>query len=71
MTGRSEEQAAAEHLSHELRTPLTAVRLAIEDLINWPETPAAVGEQLRVCLRDVDRLNGAIIDVLAGSLGRA
>ncbi len=60
----TEEQAEAARASHELRTPLTAVRLAIEELAQWPEAEGAVADQLQVCLREVDRLSGAITTFL-------
>lgn len=50
--------------SHELRTPLTALRLSIEDLTMWPQTPPEVAEELNHSLAEVDRLNGVVTTLL-------
>jgi signal transduction histidine kinase len=62
--GRDRDRELAVHASHELRTPLTALRLDLEDLALWPETPPAVAAELRRSVGDLDRLGTAIGDVL-------
>lgn len=62
LAGRVEELIAAERehvadLSHRLRTPLTAVRLEIEGL--------PPGEERESLLRQVDRLQAAVTEVIA------
>src|SRR3954470_13831180 len=61
------ERSFAEVASHELRTPLTALRLDLEDLALWGETPPAVAAQLRSSLGEVDRLSAAITTLLERS----
>jgi signal transduction histidine kinase len=56
--------------SHELRTPLTALRLSLEDMTLWPETPPAVGEELLHSLTQVDRLNDVVTTLLERGDGR-
>lgn len=56
--------------SHELRTPLTALRLSLEDMTLWPETPPLVNEELMRSLSQVDRLNGVITTLLERGDGR-
>lgn len=53
------------HASHALRTPVTALRLELEDLALWPETPASVATELGRCTTELDRLSTAIGDLLA------
>lgn len=60
---RREHEFAA-NASHQLRTPITALRLELEDLSLWPETPPAVREQLEHALREIDRLTAAITQLL-------
>lgn len=50
--------------SHQLRTPITALRLELEDLALWPETPPAVAAQLGCALAEVDRLTTAVSSLL-------
>jgi signal transduction histidine kinase len=50
--------------SHELRTPLTALRLSLEDLTLWPQTPPEVAAELQHSLTEVDRLGGVISSLL-------
>ncbi|WP_082555915.1 HAMP domain-containing sensor histidine kinase [Aeromicrobium sp. Root472D3] len=50
--------------SHELRTPLTALRLSLEDLTLWPQTPPDVAEELQHSLAEVDRLSGVVTSLL-------
>ena len=60
---RREHEFAA-NASHQLRTPITAVRLELEDLSLWPETPPVVREQLAHAVREIDRLAEAIAQLL-------
>ena len=60
---RREHEFAA-NASHQLRTPITALRLELEDLSLWPETPPTVREQLDHALREIDRLSEAISELL-------
>jgi signal transduction histidine kinase len=60
---RREHEFAA-NASHQLRTPITALRLELEDLSLWPETPPGVREQLEHALIEIDRLSDAITDLL-------
>lgn len=60
----AQERKLAVHASHELRTPLAALRLELEDLALWPETPAAVVAQLHQATSELDRLANAIEDLL-------
>lgn len=61
--------------SHELRTPITALRLSLEDLTLWPQTPPEVAEELQHSLAEVDRLSGVVTRLLErgdeGHLGAA
>lgn len=66
---RTERELAA-NASHELRTPVTALRLELEDLVLWPETPEVVGAELGRAVDQLDRLSGAIDGVLALAQGR-
>lgn len=59
------EREVAVHASHELRTPVTALRLDLEDLALWPETPATVATQLGHSIAELDRLAAAITDMLS------
>ena len=61
------EREFARNASHQLRTPLTAVRLRVEDLTLWPETPAAVRDELTEVLSEVDRLTETVASLLAFS----
>lgn len=56
--------------SHELRTPLTALRLSLEDLTLWPQTPADVAEELQHSLGEVDRLSGVVTALLERGEGQ-
>ena len=58
------ERTLATHASHELRTPLTALRLELEDLARWPETPESVAAELRRADAELDRLSGAVTSLL-------
>ncbi|MFC7787730.1 histidine kinase dimerization/phospho-acceptor domain-containing protein [Microbacterium sp. MAHUQ-60] len=67
---RREHEFAA-NASHQLRTPITALRLELEDLSLWPETPPKVGEQLGHALTEIDRLADAITQLLQLARGEA
>lgn len=56
--------------SHQLRTPITALRLQLEDLSLWPETPPEVAEELANYLPELDRLSSAINEMLGLARGR-
>lgn len=56
--------------SHELRTPITSLRLSLEDLTMWPETPPAVAEELQHSLGEVDRLSAVVTTLLEGDAER-
>nr|MCW2727583.1 hypothetical protein [Aeromicrobium sp.] len=56
--------------SHELRTPITALRLSLEDLTMWPQTPADVAEELHHSLAEVDRLSGVVTTLLERGDGK-
>lgn len=60
---RREHEFAA-NASHQLRTPITALRLELEDLTLWPQTPPAVRDQLDHAIREIDRLTDAIAQLL-------
>lgn len=65
---RREHEFAA-NASHQLRTPITALRLELEDLSLWPETPPAVKAQLDQAVGEIDRLSDAIGELLALARG--
>ncbi|HWV27723.1 MAG TPA: HAMP domain-containing sensor histidine kinase, partial [Aeromicrobium sp.] len=50
--------------SHQLRTPITALRLELEDLTYWPQTPPEVADHLRASIGELDRLTASIDDLL-------
>lgn len=50
--------------SHELRTPITALRLSLEDLTLWPQTPPDVAAELQHSLTEIDRLSGVVSSLL-------
>jgi signal transduction histidine kinase len=64
------EREFAANASHQLRTPITALRLELEDLSLWSETPAPVAEQLRRAMRELDRLSGSVANLLELARGR-
>lgn len=67
---RREHEFAA-NASHQLRTPITAVRLELEDLSLWGETPPVVRAQLEHAVQEIDRLADAITQLLALARGEA
>jgi len=58
------ERELATVASHELRTPITALRLSLEDLSLWPQTPPDVADELRRGLVEVDRLTDVVTALL-------
>lgn len=68
LVGREREFAA--NVSHQLRTPVTSLRLTLEDLSMWPETPPSVAAELTSTMSELDRLNGAITEILELSRGQ-
>ncbi len=64
------ERDFAANASHQLRTPITALRLELEDLSLWRETPPEVAEQLNRGLRELQRLSASVDDLLALARGR-
>ena len=57
----------AVNASHLLRTPITALRLDLEDLALWPQTPADIAAELRRSLAELDRLSATITGVVDAS----
>ncbi|MFW5470467.1 histidine kinase dimerization/phospho-acceptor domain-containing protein [Knoellia sp. CPCC 206435] len=64
------EREFAANVSHQLRTPVTALRLTLEDLSMWPETPPTVAAELTDTMSELDRLSSAITEILDLSRGR-
>lgn len=64
------ERAFAANASHQLRTPITALRLELEDLTLWKETPPVVATQLTHALTEVDRLSTAVTELLELARGQ-
>ena len=64
------EREFSANASHQLRTPVTALRLQLEDISLWPETPESVREELQHSLGELDRLSSAVTELLAMSRGR-
>ncbi len=63
------EREFAANASHQLRTPITALRLTLEDLTMWPETPRPVADELNANIGELDRLSTAITELLDLSRG--
>lgn len=57
---RRRERDIATNASHELRSPISAVRMGIEDLASWPQTPPDVAAELDSYLPQLDRLSAAV-----------
>lgn len=64
------ERDFAVNASHELRSPITALRLELEDLAMWPQTPPEVTDELNRYLPELDRLSAAITQYLDAGRGR-
>lgn len=64
------EREFAVNASHQLRTPVTALRLELEDLALWPQTPPEVARELEEALSELDRLSEAITHLLAMARGK-
>lgn len=58
------DQTVAVAASHELRTPITALRLSLEDLTLWKDTPADVAAELHHAIGELDRLSEAVTRLL-------
>ncbi len=65
------EREVTVHASHELRTPLTALRLDLEDLALWPQTPPDVVAELHRSIGELDRLDRAVGQLLTSSHDRS
>jgi len=62
LVGREREFSS--NISHQLRTPLTALRLRLEEL-RGADDPGELREELEATLREADRLEAMIADLLA------
>lgn len=58
------ERAFAANASHQLKTPITALRLNLEDLTLWPQTPPDVAEELTRGVTELDRLSTTVSGLL-------
>lgn len=58
------EREFAVRAAHELRSPVAALRLQLEDLSMWPQTPPEVAAELEGYLPELDRLGAAITEFL-------
>jgi signal transduction histidine kinase len=59
------EREFSSNASHQLRTPMTAMRLRLEDMTMWPDTTDELRDELNACIKEVDRLNGTVEDLLS------
>lgn len=63
LVGREREFSS--NVSHQLRTPLTALQLRLEEAARLDADPATVREELEAALREADRLEATVADLLA------
>jgi len=54
----------AANVSHQLRTPITALRLELEDLLLWPDTPDEIRSEITRALGQLDRLSDTVAELL-------
>lgn len=58
------QREVSDYASHDLRTPITALRLSLEDLSLWPDTPPDVAEELSRIIGEVDRFSLAVASLV-------
>ncbi|QIK74123.1 HAMP domain-containing sensor histidine kinase [Nocardioides piscis] len=59
------------HASHVLRTPLTGIRLELDDMLSRDDLGDDVRHTATRCLRDVERLDATVAELLSFARGRA